>query len=307
MHLHQLTAVRMDKAQFAGVQALTVQTGAVIARAVYRVAGNRMPQIGHMHADLVGAAGLQLTAHVSETGIPSDNFVMGHGRSAAGDHRHFLAVFGMAVDGRGNLAFILPQIADDNGLVSTGQAAVLQLIGQALMGTVVFRHDKQTAGVFIDAMHDTGAECTADAGQGAAAMIQQGVHQRTVGIAGCRMHHHTAGFVHHHHAGILINDVQRDILRHGLNGLGLGQAHLQHGAGCQLLVLFHRLVRKGHHPLLQQFLRGAAGQFGQSLADKAVGALGACIRRNFKTDDFHGHPPALLSPWRRFAAFRQRK
>ena len=48
----------VDKAQRFGVQALTVEAGDAVVRAVHRISRHRMVDGGHVYADLMGAAGL---------------------------------------------------------------------------------------------------------------------------------------------------------------------------------------------------------------------------------------------------------
>ena len=50
---------RVHKAKRFGVQALAVQAGDAIVRAIHRVARHRVLDGCHVHADLMGAAGLQ--------------------------------------------------------------------------------------------------------------------------------------------------------------------------------------------------------------------------------------------------------
>lgn len=48
----------VDKAQRFGVQTLPVQAGDAVVGAVHRVPCHRVVDRGHVHADLMGAAGL---------------------------------------------------------------------------------------------------------------------------------------------------------------------------------------------------------------------------------------------------------
>ena len=64
-------------------------------------------------------------------------------------------------------------------------------------------------------MDDAGAHLPADAGERIAAVVQQGVDERPVRVAGRGVHNKTARFVHHDEIRVLVNNVERDILRRG--------------------------------------------------------------------------------------------
>ena len=66
---------------------------------------------------------------------------------------------------------------------------VLELGGELLMGEVVFRRDDEAGGVPVDAVDDARPQFPADAGEGVPAVIEQGVDQRAVRVAGGRVDH----------------------------------------------------------------------------------------------------------------------
>ena len=100
----------------------------------------------------------------------------------------------------------------------------LYLLGQVSVGGVILRHNQQPAGILIDAMHNTGAYLSIDAGKAVPAVIQQGIHQRA-GIITCRrVNHHSLGLIHYQQIIVLIYDLQRDIL-----GLGAGGYRVRQG------------------------------------------------------------------------------
>ena len=57
------------------------------------------------------------------------------------------------------------------------------------------------------------------------AMVQQGVDQRVLLVAGRRMHHQPRRLVQHQQGIVLVQDVQRHLLRLGLGGPGFGPVH----------------------------------------------------------------------------------
>src|SRR5690606_16596643 len=67
--------------------------------------------------------------------------------------------------------------------------------------------------------------------------MQQGVDQGAIGIAGARVHHQARRLVEHQHVVVLVQDPQRDVLRHD------GRLHLQARGQAHLLAAAHRLAR----------------------------------------------------------------
>ena len=92
----------MAETDEAGMQALTMQKGQPgTLGSVNRITGDGMAQVGHVHADLMGASGLQLQTNMGKTGVTGEHLVMGHSRAGILiGHRHLLAVGGMAANGR---------------------------------------------------------------------------------------------------------------------------------------------------------------------------------------------------------------
>ena len=126
--MQYLTTRRVDKGQFTRVQALAAQPRPVVFGAVQWVAGNRMPDVCHMDANLMGPPGLELAPHMGIALVPRLHMVMGHRRTAAGHNSHFFAVARTAANGRINRSTILPQAANDNGVVNARQRARFELL-----------------------------------------------------------------------------------------------------------------------------------------------------------------------------------
>ena len=79
------------------------------------------------------------------------------------------------------------------------------------MSAVVFGHDDQPGGVFVEPMNDPWPALpphTFDL----RAVIQHDVDQRPVCVAGRRMHYHARRLVNHQQVFIFIDDDQRNLL-----------------------------------------------------------------------------------------------
>ena len=88
---------------------------------------------------------------------------------------------------------------------------------KTLMRSIIFGHHQQSAGILIDAMHNTGTMFTVDTGQAITAMIHQRIDQRAGPVPGRRMHHHAAWLIDNNDIRIFVDDIQWDILRHKIN------------------------------------------------------------------------------------------
>ena len=125
-----------------------------------------------------------------------------------------------------------------------------ELLGQAGHGALVLGGDQQARGVLVQAVDDAGPRLAADADQLVAAMGDQGIDQRAVGIARRRMHHQPGRLVDDDEVLVLINHGQRDILalrtRRHRRGHGdrIGLARFDPVVG-----VFYRLAIAGAHGL----------------------------------------------------------
>ncbi len=90
-----------------------------------------------------------------------------------------------------------------------------ELGGKAVVGLFGLGGDHDPGGVLIEPVDDSGAFDPADAAKALAAMMDEGIDQRAVLIAGGGVHDHASGLVDDDQMLVLIEDVQR-------NGLGLG-------------------------------------------------------------------------------------
>ena len=187
-----------------------------------------MADMGQMHPDLMGAAGLELAGQQRRDRFavtPVEGFQdlpMGDGLAAAVAHRHLLAGMGMPVDRRIDGAAQPVRHAPDQRQIAAphlvGAAVVGELLGQRFMRAVVLGRHHQPCGVLVEPVHDARALDAADAGKAGPAMGDQGVDQGAGLVAGGRMHHQPPGLVDDDDVVVLMDDIERDILARGLGG-----------------------------------------------------------------------------------------
>ena len=134
-----------------------------------------MAQVGHVDANLMGAAGLQAALQVGAAGVAPQYPPVGHRRTALGVHRHLLPIHRVAANGGIYRAAVLLKAAYRHRLIYPGQGVVLELGGQGQMGPVIFRRNDEAGGVPVDAVDDAGAQLPVDARQGVPTVVQQGI------------------------------------------------------------------------------------------------------------------------------------
>lgn len=248
------------------------------AAAIDRVPHQRVVDVGHVHADLVRAAGLQLDPGVGVGAEPLQHAVVADGLLATGHHAHALALLGAAADGRVDLA-TGGDHTDDDGLIDAADGPGLQLGDQLGVGLEGLGHHHQAGGVLVEAMHDAGPGHVGQVG----GMVQQGVEQGAVHVAGRRVHHQAGGLVQHQQVVVLVDDVQLDVLGHPLTlGLQFG-IERQHGTAIDGVAGAEHLAVHGESPFLDPGGQAGAGVFVEELCGNLVQALPAQIGRHLGT------------------------
>ena len=98
------------------------------------------------------------------------------------------------------------------------------------MRRIILRHDEQARRHAVDPVHDAGPQRAAYGGK-RPEMVQQPVDERTRRVPRRRMHHKPLRLVDHADVRILIDDVERHVLRYGvdLHRVRYRQQHLVPG------------------------------------------------------------------------------
>ena len=130
------------------------------------------------------------------------------------------------------------------------------------MSLVVLGHHQQAGGVLVQAVDDAGAQLTADAGK-VMDMIQQGIDQRAVLVAGGGVYHHALGLVQHGDVCILIHDAQRQRLGTHLGLPHVGEGCFQHVPGLYRGLFGGRTTVDGDSPFPDQSLGSGTGERGK--------------------------------------------
>ena len=108
-------------------------------RAIDRIAGYWMSDIGHMYPNLVGPASFQLQLQLGKTAEILYNLKVGNRFFAISLYdRHLLAIHWMPPNGSDHLTLFFFHVAVDHGRVNTGKGMIFYLLGQRKMSKVVF-------------------------------------------------------------------------------------------------------------------------------------------------------------------------
>ena len=203
------------------------QRGVSTRFAVDRIADQRRALVVEVHADLVGAAGVQVAEHegCAGGGISAEDFVIGDRRLAARwvDHRHFLAVHRVAADvGEDRVFRGCGHALGDGEIDFFHRAALGKLRDQRLVRGIGFCDNETTGGVLVEAVDDARALDSADAGKFPAAVVEQGIDQSAIGVSRRGMHDHARFLVEHEQVIVFVKDVEWDVLRRGIERHGFG-------------------------------------------------------------------------------------
>ena len=216
----------MGEAEQPGVQSLARERGNLRtarpgssdrspgARAIDRIADQRVAEMGEMNPDLMGAARGEAAFDLRRMAVERAlHPITGHRRFASflPDDRHLFTVGAAAANVASDLACGRGRHTPDEGGVRAIDAACGKIARQCMVRLLCLGDDHQAAGVLVEPMHDAGSADPADAGQARAAMGQQRVDERAVGISGGRMDNH---------ARRLVDDDQVCILKADSSAIG---------------------------------------------------------------------------------------
>lgn len=224
--------------------------------AVGGVAQNGVADAGHVEADLVGASGFNL--HFQETAPTPGviHFKSGHGVTSLGMNGHLLAVLGAALHGCVDASGFRAGRTFDEGEVGFAYVAIQEKFGKLGEAGGSFSDHQGAGGVFVQAMHDSGAQVFAG--------LEFEVRQHGVGhgvvlvTGGIWVHHHAGRFVDHQHVFVFVNDVEGDVAGLQMNGCDFGRGTGHHVVFFQSISLLCGIVVDLHLALIEEFFQQTA-------------------------------------------------
>lgn len=193
------------------------------ACAVVVIADQRVADMRHVDADLVGSAGFQ--AAFDQAGncrrvFRSEAFLdlpVSDRMPAGGlDDGYFLPVAlrtgEIGVDRAFQAAWRSPYNGNIGSFQWTGLAMIGKLRRKALVSCIGLGNNKKPARILVDPVDDARAFDTADARQAVAAMVDQRIDERSRPVTRAWMHNETRRFVDDNEVIVFVNNGQRDVL-----------------------------------------------------------------------------------------------
>ena len=159
----------------------------------------------------------------------------------------------------------------------------LKLADQVCMGLILFGHDHDARGVFVQPVHHPRPFFSANSGERPRPgfeMMQQGIDQGARPIAGGRMDHQASLFIQDQHCVIFIENFKGNGL--GLHHERLGPGDPEHDdvAGFDFVTGLGDLPVDGNVTVEDQSLESRSRKIRIAVGQKMVEAFGAFARRN---------------------------
>ena len=229
-----------------------------------------------MHANLMCTPGFKLKCHMRIATVSFQHSIMCDCFSSALNNSHALAIGFVSCDRLVNRSAVLARASNYDCFIAAIRSMCRNLCGKTLMSAVVFGNDKQSAGVFVDAMNNAGTMLAVNAGKAFTAVKHKRIHKRAGPVSDCRMHDHAARFIHHNDILILIDDIERNIFGCKVNLTQLRHNDSKNLSASELVILFDRFSISIYRLLREQILYSRTCQAVYMLGQPAVNTL-ACV------------------------------
>ena len=281
----------MDEAQRLGVERLAGHYGEAVVdelfvfgvdralehpvAAVAVVVEQRVADIIHVDADLMGASRLQVALHQGGVAESLQHAVVGDGGlalRAVFKHLEAHPVVGVAadiaLDGTGVVCYIAPNQRPVGALDGMFE----KLSGKLQLRYLILGHHQQSGSVLVDAVHQHAHPLVGSVRPLAdAQMVGEGVDQRAAEMTEAGMHHHAGGLVHNQQVIVLIDYIERNRLGMHLEAAPLvGEHYCDDIARLHLVVGLDRTVAHTHILRLQRQLNAVARSLLHLAHDVAV-------------------------------------
>lgn len=92
------------------------------------------------------------------------------------------------------------------------------MLGEGFESGVIFGGDEATGGVFVEAMNDAGAGRVGFVGELSLAVVEEGIDEGAIGVAGGGMDDHAGGFVDDDEVWVFEEDFEGDVLGEDFGG-----------------------------------------------------------------------------------------
>ena len=207
----------------------------------------------------MGAPGVQLQFEKGITSGALQQAVAGAALAAIGGDRHAGASSGVAAYGNVYYAGILCRDAFNQRQITLLHGAVLNLLREVVMGSLILSGNHQAGGILVKAVNDAGANLAADT-LDVRAEGEQAVDQRSVGVPRAGVGGQPGRLVYHHEVSVLVNDGQGDVLRDGYRWPWRRNRDQHPVAGADPVGWLHRRAVDQHVAAVYKLAQAAAGK-----------------------------------------------
>jgi hypothetical protein len=189
---------------------------------------------------------------------------------------------GIAADGLGDGAFIGGEFAVSEGDVDLLHLADSELRGKMAMGSVVARDQDDAASEAIQPVDDAGAKMAAY-GRKLLEAMQHRINEGSGVLTGARMDHHPRRLIDRDDIGVLIQDIERQVLGRGAERGQFPGIHVDALSAFQHeRTLLGRAVHK-HAALSDPILKTRAAVLRELLAKELIEPFATIDRRGFQS------------------------
>lgn len=266
--------------------------------AIKRVPHDLESEGAEMHPNLMGPPGEK--SHLEPARPPSggpDHPVEGARRLASRNHRHAFPVPGITADRRIDFTRAQRRAAKHHGVIGPLHRVDTKLTREPNVGAIRLRHHHDPGNISIETVNDAGPQHPADAGEGAGAVREEGIHECAARVARGRMDHETCRLLDHEEILVFVQHLERDRLGRGAGRTGIREPHLEVLAGSHF---GRRLMDRGpvtpDGALDDQRLQARPRHVLEASGEEAVDTLASLVRLGNDGDRFrHGGKVAMGS------------
>lgn len=160
----------MVKTDDAGMQCLPLKFGKMAGQlwAIYGITQQRMMDVGHMDANLMGAPGFETAFDMVELMVQMADYTIMRDSVFApipAYHRHPLAVNRMSANGGIHRPLIHIEVVVDDGVIAARDGVDAELPGKGMMRQIGFTGHQGARRILVDAVDDAGTHDSVDARQ----------------------------------------------------------------------------------------------------------------------------------------------
>ena len=173
-----------------------------------------MSQTCHMYTNLMRTTCFQTTFNIRSLTETLQDFIMCNCLfSIFMVDRHLLTIDRMTPDRCVYSPFIFFDISLNNCTISSFNTVFLKLFCKVSVHHIILTDQKSPRSVFIDTMNDTRTHNSIDSGEIISTMCHYSINQRSLHMSCTWMYDHVFRLIYNHKPLILIQNIQRNVLR----------------------------------------------------------------------------------------------